>query len=846
MSSPQEAFSAAVATFIESSNREEQIRAEQWLMEWQRNPNSLPLALEVIESSLNLNDIFFSALAVNFIINNFADQFNSETLDRTFLVLKNRFVSSTPNTLDEKCKNCLAKDLACISAIYPEYMDKNWTDCNIDDMILYFTFLAECLGNDNKVFDDKLTHENTINFLIKLLSQAQQLTPTWVDLMKFVAQQIDGVKFDSSVIWGFLPFLREVPNQLPLYSNFLELYQEIAIDADSIGFSDDFRIIQEFMMILVNMVDKLLNGNADEIQAAQFASVAWCEIIDYNVEFFLACSDEFLSALLQKFLITLRFLIIDPNEFLEVAKTSKYNINAIVRNNNNFFPVIFQFLDIIMFAINTNYDEFINDETNRNIISKIIRKLTEIPYESDFQSSPLCQYFTEKLKEFSDGLIFVIASTFIHINQYFAPAVAQQILASDSVPQSALQFIRLSTINVGPKYKSGIISLVYSSFINSPNIAAIQAICEFTLQDPQVFIDNAQKLMTPLISWLQQSPPQLIPYIMSSLLYLLARIEPNSENSSQFEQILSIISKVVCEQTSSLLQNEVLSMFSFIYEIVNTVIIIKNDLEIENNIIKQFFYQVFNQFIIILEPLWHFQSDQIMSSLCKFLSDSIEAKIVQDYSQIIKWIGEALYIAPVQDHIKLLSKQPIYQLLTDSNYKQQIEPIMRFVVSFPQIEDAELRREVYLFIFELFNLKWPGFLDVFSVELLLSPLTSIDNRITEVAILLVNQLIIQNYFNDIRPILTMLVNGMFTNFQEISIKNSMNTLINAIKYGRVTADQVLELFSNQVDFNSNEVREFQIALSSPKSPEEFDETRIFKCAKKLVFLYHKPLNEVPT
>ena len=46
MTSPQEAFSKTVAAFLESTDNEERNRAEQWLLEWEKDINSLPLALE--------------------------------------------------------------------------------------------------------------------------------------------------------------------------------------------------------------------------------------------------------------------------------------------------------------------------------------------------------------------------------------------------------------------------------------------------------------------------------------------------------------------------------------------------------------------------------------------------------------------------------------------------------------------------------------------------------------------------------------------------------------------------------------------------------------------------------
>lgn len=852
--SPHQILSAAIATFLGSHDMEQRNQAEQFLIAWQNNPQSLDLALEIIQISMSLNEIFFSGQAVNYIIMNFSEDMNQEQLTRVFTTLHNRYLHSLPPGLDEKCNNIICKNLACISALHPEFLDADWNGADINSVLLYFAFLIEFQEEHNKNCPDSFKEKlyGLRPLLLKFLTESP-LSAAWIDVLRFLFISQEDEDAGLSIIWGFEGLLNQIPGHPELYSKFFDLFKELYQDYYYEGFDVNNypRLNQFFMTIFMQILEILFSKSDDPEQAISFSSFVWEEIMDDNPDLFTDFfPEQFTIEIFQKFIENLRFIAdVNSNEFLWVVEPASNKIPELIKRKIEFLPIWFSFLDQIIYAIDNHYEEYMVCDSNQvnpiedSISSAYTNLFDKITEEMGTAiSTQLIEYFVEKLKTISDGVIFVITTAPKQITQPIIPLLAQIILGMNPIPNSALWFIKQFHVMVGPKNLPGVISLSYSSFIQSPSIQSLEAISMLALHLPKFFIENSAKLINPLLEWLNQSPPQFLPYIMICLMYIIVRLNPEEPNAGQ---LLSIINGIIMKGLQILLETNVPQSFAYLNDLLTVITPLfkkdgENDGFIHFNIsethkpLATYFYQLFQQIVEMMAPLWTMQSDQVISELCEFVSHAIDVGIVTDYEQIVNWIGQALYIAPVTEHITLLTK---IQTIENTLHRDLIvtEPIMKFLVSFPQIQDTELQRTVYSFIYNrLFLEKKPYFFNFFTIDLMMSPLTSTDQRMGNLVFQFIQNIIFSDFYEfDLGKFLSMIIECMFTIFQRESIKETIEILLKVIENEKCSAQDILQLIAGHLSYESAEAIKFQQEFHS----QPYDQDRIFKAALKMVLVY---------
>ena len=176
---------------------------------------------------------------------------------------------------------------------------------------------------------------------------------------------------------------------------------------------------------------------------------------------------------------------------------------------------------------------------------------------------------------------------------------------------------------------------------------------------------------------------------------------------------------------------------------------------------------------------------------------------------------------------------------------------MEFLLSLGEITDAELSLVTFSFIRDLLLNNKELFFSCFSIDFLLATFNSADSRIIEIAISLMMTLISTDIYyycktddKCIERIMTIIIKGMFTNFQENDIRSSIHIIISAINNNLCTQQQIVQLVCSNLTFESPEAHEFSQVMMMPTMELSTNLSKILRATKKMILVYKKPIQNV--
>jgi hypothetical protein len=165
------------------------------------------------------------------------------------------------------------------------------------------------------------------------------------------------------------------------------------------------------------------------------------------------------------------------------------------------------------------------------------------------------------------------------------------------------------------------------------------------------------------------------------------------------------------------------------------------------------------------------------------------------------------------------------------------DAILRYVLTLNSIEDGELAVAALGFVRDLANRQWPPFFECFDLEFLLAPLTSVDVRIIEVCLEIWACIIC---LDPVRPVLeriiATIVNGMFTNFEPVPVRRSLELLFRVIQGELCSPDDMVRLILQNVKFQSKEARDFAEMFVGNAHPDA-----LVRQTLKMIAVYKKPM-----
>jgi hypothetical protein len=190
-----------------------------------------------------------------------------------------------------------------------------------------------------------------------------------------------------------------------------------------------------------------------------------------------------------------------------------------------------------------------------------------------------------------------------------------------------------------------------------------------------------------------------------------------------------------------------------------------------------------------------------------------------------------------------------------------------------RIEDGELQLQTMRFVKFLAGSKWPPFFDHFSVEFFVSLFTGENDKIVELAVSVIVQIILQpDVVDHVEMIVKTLLDGMFRRFDDFAIGQSIRLFVLIIQHRLCTPDNIKDAIAVNLKFGSREASDFTEALSELRmeeeeeekpEPEEVEKARgkgkerkdtgkpakvvdvrsLQNLAKRMVIVYRKPMDD---
>ena len=168
-------------------------------------------------------------------------------------------------------------------------------------------------------------------------------------------------------------------------------------------------------------------------------------------------------------------------------------------------------------------------------------------------------------------------------------------------------------------------------------------------------------------------------------------------------------------------------------------------------------------------------SNFIQIELCYFISLSLDSNLIENKNYIIDWIGLSLSKNPVTDHFEILAKLVDFFPTDDT---------ITFILNVGSSDDNELMLASLNFTKKLASDKWEPFFETFPQDYILSPLESPDLRIIDIALETISALLDMEvefhtifFENSHYDVMMKVTNGVFTNFEDIEIRKSINIWI---------------------------------------------------------------------
>ena len=809
-----------------SGNDDERKNAEAWLLKWEQSLKSIESAIEIIETSFNQNDLFFAGKAIFNIIIIYGDSLEYQTLERIFGSLQRRINNSLGQNLTELCLTKLIDCITEIAYLSNEFIDK-FLELSVQVFPRFFRNLLDKTKTGDQNFASKMY--SFIDNIFDVLRQAD-VSEDWIYLL---VSTMGMPMFEDSFqpFYEFLEKLETISANPGFYAAFLDLLNFVL----SVFYENDSPFLIAIMKIAINVCDVLISEPTDYTSLQQ-ASYIITEIIDYDDHEagFFVDNSEFSFNLFQHIADIMPSFVEQSHEILNIYYTLSEQLSSLYYYPDNpgfldFVKLIPQYLDFLILQIDHKPDEYFNNET-----SSIINTFTSICQSKDDQFFNLLgSYFKSKFNQgLTNGLIFAISSSSPLIQEIFVK-LSPDIFKSPLTP-FCFYFIRKFCRSMPVQHLPIWILKVYGEFMVNP-ISSARAIKSFVRRKEisLSFIKN-EKLIDQIFQWINDSTPEVSIYLNQALLRILHFLKSYQINLELEKKIIHAIINsygfcftYVLDTGEPQLLSLYLNKFT---KIALEMSEMDNFVNTTCDVLKCAYINIFK----IFEPLWlNVQQENVSETLCNFLDSCIQAKIVDNYDQILQWIGISIHQTPTQAHFNLL-KNFIEYLPTEN--------IMSFLLSIYSIPDDNIIFNALCFIKILLDKKWPNFFDYFSIQFLTMPLSSTNCLLYDTSLSIINSLIYllpsEELKKSIEEILLAILKGIFTNIGDRFIEIAIQIILSIIKkelYEPIGIVQIVfENFKNMFCTSEDAINFQKAFLENINNPD-----KLFRIIKRTINIYHE-------
>lgn len=752
----------------------------------------------------------------------------------------------------QKCRVNLLKCISLIQTYYPDFIEK--VDAfSFEDRKILLSILFEEESSQIPDAHNMFTKKMSVfqDDQIKLILKKTELSKEWLLLFKYGLQKTSEIDNYSDLYEKKLSKVPEHPN---LYPQFIEIFQE-CIDIEYFYYSKrsaDF-LVRIFDLVF-EIIEKLLSQPS--LESVQMASYLWKEAIDYDIEFIEDCYaslNDKKDGRLPMFLFFIESLKIinqiDDEFFLLCESVSEtlgqlvgFNYKSMKKNlaSNEIIPNILKYLSFLIECINRDPCKYAVTEiassfiyVSKNNIPLIAKFYNEILQPQDIEGVPII----------SPGALFAIASSNEELKEEYSLKVSDNVINNiDNLPPDVVFYFICECNSYCGQRIHNFMEFSFNSIGSDFDRGATNTIVKYCKYHPQTIIDSPEYLNT--ICEFETNPKiENVYAIVNSIQALLYIMNYAKSEHEAYTQCKEAIEKGVLEKVINFYENDESCKFvlDFINEYAKMVNETLPDIK-DYPILCEFLVELCSQIIDKINftnVFYGFAEEEtknedskddeskelqlsslIQKRLCDFVSTSLDSDMIQNKDYIIEWIGVSLSKNPVTDHIDILIK--ISDLFPTDLTKD-------FILNVGNSEDNEMMIASLRFVKYLADQNWDPFFSTFPNDYFLGPLESPDTRIIDITLEIIKKIIDieieskQIFFeNDHYDIVTKITDCVFTNFEDIEIRMSINIWIKLFEAELIEVRNLAEFVLTKIPEKCGEYYDFCQSLS----PGEYGFDRI--------------------
>jgi hypothetical protein len=802
---------------LTTKDKEELTAANHTLVAWQDRLDSLNVAVELATTNPEPTIVFLGSETIAHLVRTRFERIQTADLEALFTAVLTRIRSDPP--LDDKCTGSMVQCLAVISCHHVACLDQF---VHFEDIAIpFFVCVCECKERCGpygfEALADRL-NELPMEVFLPLLG-TQPMSWDWLRLCGFVAASLE----TWNLLYAFEDRFAQIAGDAELFAGFFDFFKLLAgVDQSNVD-EDDRNFLTGLMEIMLGIAD---SGLAEDDGIAR-AVMIYDEVLDYSTELLSAESRiDFTRRLLDRVNDALPVIANEPEELLWLVDNTLGEVYGLLLDHlsqagrdGEIWPQIMTFIDILIDILNhPDFQDFLGPSAFAVAFRAIA--VRELPDGRAVGYQHVVEHYRRLFAEPSSGLVRAIAVSGDQIRGPFMGPVLKLILDRQIEANVSLFFILKASSIFGahmvpavPNFQRWVdlfdrvcifVSAVFASGEVLSDVA--MAIVEIVRCCPRYCIEHFDQIIAPILEALQDPAA---PAVTVVFIKALAYLAPHMDDSGPiFNAMCGAIQEVIgaCREDLQML-------FDFICAISSSAKMVASspaeDAERENLIAV--YSDVFDQIVIMIEPLWTMTGDAIRSNLCLFLDQAMDSIIVRDLVRVVEWITDSLIDEGLPDAMVLLKKYtprpreaephrtvlsfvPVIEELTGAGNTRLID----FIPTLLQSDDSNLAIQTMGFVRELVRTE-SNLVRALGNEVLIGPLLSQDSRLVEMALgCLVEVAALPSVVEVIDEVVQVLVNGMFTTFDDPSIQSTINIFVMLILSGIVAPGRLLEIVAQRL------------------------------------------------
>jgi hypothetical protein len=705
--------------------------------------------------------------------------------------------------------------LAVISCHHVPCLDQfvHFEDLAISFFVRVCEYMERCGPDGFEALRYRL-NELRIEVFLPLLGR-QPISADWLCLCGSVAAFLD----TWNPLYAFQDRFAQIAGDAGLFAGFFDFFKSLVELDQSYVDKGDQDFLTDIMEILLGFADSDL---AEEDGIGR-AAMIYDEVLDYSTELLSAEGRiDFTRGLLDRVNDALPTIANNPEELLSLVDNMLGEVYGLLlgelceaERDGEIWPQVLRFIDILIDLLNQPQLQEVLGPTAFAVTFRAIAVCGLPDGHTAGCQQQLVEHYRGLLAEPSSGLVRAIALSGHQMRALFMGPVLKLIFNRQIKADVSLFFILKASsifgthmVPAAPNFQrwvnlfDRVCAFVYTDFDSGqllPDVA--MAIVEIVRCCPRYCIERFDHIITPILEALQNlEVPAVIVLFIKALAYLVPHMD---ESGPILEAMCGAIQRVIdgCWE-------DLQTLFDFICAIASSATMVADSPaeETERDNLIAVYSDLFDQLVIMIEPLWTMSGDAIRSSVCVFLDQAMESSIVRDLVRVVEWITDSLieerlpgamallkkYTPRVREperHRIVLSFVPVIEELTAAGSTRLIE----FVQGLLHFDDSNLAIETMQFVRVLVGTE-SNLVRALGNEVLLGPLLSQDSRLVEMALgCLIDVVALPSVVEVIDEVVQVLVSGMFTTFDHRSIQSTVRIFVKLICAEIVAPARLLEI-----------------------------------------------------